>query len=169
MNCKKCGAELHEDQKVCIKCGTRTIAGGNFDYGNTGPWRPTKKMIISAAAVVVLLIIVFVINAMRVIPPEIVAKQWFGAMADRKINIAKDYMAPDLVDQMTMDMGLQASADDYYTMITTEGGKYNVGKPQMSGSSGAQVAIVITQHDGKQEIRLNMTKTGRKWLISQVN
>ena len=169
MNCKKCGAELHDDQKVCIQCGTLTVAGGGFDYGNKDPWRPTKKMIYGAGAVVALLIIALIINGMRVVPPDVVANEWFDAMSQRRIKAAKEYMAPELVEKMSVNLGMEATADEYFTMITTEGGKCKIEKPRMSGTTSAEVTLDISKPDGEQEVRLVMSKVGRKWLINQVN
>ena len=174
MNCTKCGAELHPDQKVCIQCGTRTAAGGQFEVEQPKePWRPTKNMIIGAGAAVVLLIIILVVLSQCTTPPEAVADEWFSAMSQRSMRKARHYLTPELQQRLGGGGGeLMAMADEYYTAVLHEDATYTVGKPTYNAPkkpTRANVVIVISYPGGTTgQVEIQLTKVGRRWLISQI-
>ena len=174
MNCPKCGAELHPDQKVCIQCGTRTAAGGQFVVPEERqPWRPTKNVIIGAAVAVCLLVIILVALSLRVTPPDVVADEWFGAMAQRSLGKAREGLTPELQQRFGGGADeLMALSDEYYTAVAQEDATYTVGKPRYDNPKKPEKATVVIdlKHPGGAtgQVELEFTKVGRKWLISQI-
>ena len=173
MNCRKCGTELHPDQKVCIKCGTPTPAGGGFDVEETERWRPSKNMIIGAGVAVGVLIIALVIAAMRTAPPEVVAKEWFDAMSNREIRKARQYITAEM-EQSLEDTtgGLLALSDEYFVAVTQDNASVTFGKPRFDvedNPTAANVTIALKYPDGRwDEVEVQMTKVGRSWRINQI-
>lgn len=173
VNCRKCGAELHPDQKVCIECGTRTAAGGGFDYGEETRWRPSPKMIkMALGAVALLLLVCIVYKLVHVAPPETVAREWFSAMIQRQTRTAQDYLTPkveqDLQNRM-MDLG--SLSDDLRLEVSQ--GSYRISSPIYSGAgaeSTAEVTISITPNSGAggKDVRIRMVKVGRVWKINEI-
>ena len=175
MNCTKCGVELHPDQKVCIQCGTRTAAGGQFEVEQPKePWRPTKNMIIGAGAAVGLLIIILIALSLRTTPPEVVADEWFDAMSQRSMRKARRYLTPELAERLGSGGGseLNAIADEYYTAVFHEEATYEIGEPTYdmpNKPTRADVVIAITYPGGTTgHVEIQLTRVGRRWLISQI-
>ncbi|MCL5102771.1 MAG: zinc ribbon domain-containing protein [Armatimonadetes bacterium] len=168
LTCQKCGAELHEDQKVCIACGTRTLRGDGFDY-SVKKWTPTKNHKIAAGAVLLVLIILWITSALRVMPPEVVAKEWFVAMTDRRIAAAQSYVSQALEsDLQARNMDLRAMSDEYYTEVVQNLAKYQIGPPQVNGAS-ASIKIVLSYPEGSaREVNIEMVKDGRRWVVNRI-
>ena len=166
MRCKKCGAELHEDQKVCIRCGERTEAGFNFDYGDDKEhWRPSNKLIFSVSGVVVLIVIVIIlVNVLTVTPPNEICTQWFTCMSEQNIKGAEKLMTPDFVEDKKVDESMQIDAQEYYIMINENKSKYKFSKPEIHGKK-AEITIDIQDNASKN---VTLSKIGRKWLVSDV-
>ena len=171
MNCRKCGTELHPDQKVCIKCGTPTPAGGGFYIEEKEPWRPSKNAIIGAGAAVGVLIIALVIAAMRTAPPEVVAKEWFDAMSNREIRKARQYITAEM-EQSLGDKTVGLLALEYYVAVVQDEASVAVGKPRFDvedNPTTANVTIALKYPDGRlDEVEVQMTKVGRSWRINQI-
>lgn len=171
MQCKKCGAELHEDQKVCIACGTRTIRGDNYEYDSQVAWRPSMKMIISAAGVVVLIVLVMILNSMKTVPPKDVAKEWFSAMSQRKVKDARELSTPHLEEDLqSRGMDLMAISDEYYGDITSDGGSVSIGEPKAAGKNTLSLDVSVTYGDGEpaRGHSIEMVKVGRQWRVDKV-
>ncbi len=172
MKCQKCGTELHEDQKVCIACGTRTIRGDNYSFGDKEPWRPTKNHIIGAASVLVLLIVLLIINAMRADPPKVVAEEWFNAMTQRKVKDARKLSTPDLEENLqSHGMDLMAISEEYYSDITSNGGSVKVSEPKPAGSkSTLSVDVSVSYNNGEpaRQYNLEMVKVGKNWRMNKI-
>lgn len=170
LTCKKCGCEVHEDQKVCIQCGTRTIRGDGFDYDQK-TFTITKNMKIGAAILAFLVVVGILINALRVTPPDVVAKDFFTAVADRKVNAAEKYTTPNVESYLqTRGMDLRAIADECYSAISGENAKYSLAKPVMSGDKAATVVATLTYPDGRQKpYKIELTKQGRQWAVNKMD
>ncbi|MCE5314324.1 MAG: zinc ribbon domain-containing protein [Armatimonadota bacterium] len=172
MKCKKCGAELHEDQKVCIACGLRTERGDNYSFGEKGPWRPTKNMYIGAAAVVVVIIVALILNSMRTVAPEVIADQWFTAMTQRQLKVARNLSTPQLEENLTSrGMDLMALSEEYYGDVTDNAGSFKIGKPQASDSTPNALTVNISvAYDGLpgRDYCIEMVKVGRQWRVDKV-
>lgn len=172
MRCQKCGAELHEDQKVCIACGTRTIRGDNYSFGDKEPWRPTRNHIIGAASVVVLLIVLLILNGMRADPPKVVAEEWFSAMTQRKVKDARELSTSNLeADLQSRGMDLMAISEEYYSDITSNGGSIKVSEPKPADSpSTLNVDVSVSYNNGEpvRQYNLEMVKIGRNWRVDKI-
>ena len=175
MNCRKCGAELHPEQKVCIQCGERTAAGGKFDVEEEQHWRPSPKQIrIVAGVAAVLLIVLLLYKVLHVTPPEVVAKEWFDAMLSRQFNVASRYVTPGYEqDLATRMMDPRSLADTYVEEVTTNRATYEISPPVFdSPSRPRRAAITITtKATGGQivrQIQVQMAKVGRAWRVDQV-
>ena len=173
MKCTKCGAELHPDQKVCIECGARTVAGGGFDYGEEHKWQPSPKMIKIAAGAVAFVLLVFVAyKLLHVVPPETVAREWFDAMLQGQTKAAQRYITPkveqDLQGRMTSlhDLSMEYRSDESQ-------GTYTATPPVYSDANGTTVAevtfsITFSSGQGGRDVRVQMVKVGRAWKINQI-
>ena len=173
MNCRKCGAELHPDQKVCIKCGTPTPAGGGFYVEETERWRPSKNIIIGVGVAVGVLIIVLVILALRTAPPEVVAREWFDALSNRQIRKARQYITAEM-EQSVEDTtgGLWALSDEYHVAVAQDEASVTVGEPRFDvedNPTAANVIITLKYPDGRlNRVQVQMTKVGRTWRVNQI-
>ncbi|MCE5322498.1 zinc ribbon domain-containing protein [bacterium] len=171
MKCKKCGAELHEDQKVCIACGTRTIRGDNYEYDSQVAWRPSRNMWIAAAGVVVLVVIAIILNSMRTVPPKDVANEWFSAMTQRKVRDARELSTPRLEEDLqSRGMDLIAISEEYYGDITSSGGSFEISNPKPAGKNALSFDVSINYNDGEptRGYCLEMVKVGRQWRVDKI-
>lgn len=173
MNCVKCGAELRSDQKVCIVCGTRTVAGGNFDVEEKQAWKPTRSMIYAAAGVALVLIIALVAMCLKTVPPDVVTKEWFDAMSQRECRKAEQLNSPEFVSKMQAGTSDTAALSDYlFDEVNGKQGKYAVGAPTYdipSAPTRAQLTVTISYPEGPPRmIPVDLVKSGRRWLIANV-
>lgn len=174
MNCAKCGAELRREQKVCIVCGTRTVAGGNFSVGEKEPWRPTRQMIYAAGGVVLLLTIVIIAMSLRVTPPNVIAQEWFDAMVQRSTRKAQQFHSPELTSKMQTGVSDSNALSDYlYDEVNGKQGTYKIGEPIYDvPSSPTRATVTVTMSypsgDPPREIPIGLVKAGRRWLIANV-
>lgn len=175
MNCVKCGAELRSEQKVCIVCGTRTAAGGNFVVEEKEAWRPTRQMIYAAAGLGVILIIAIVAMCLKTVPPQVVTQEWFDAMVQREYAKAEKLNAPEFTSKMQPGSSdTPALSDMLYDEVNGNQGTYTVGSPTVDRSSSperAQVMVTMTYQDPSRptrQIPVDLVKSGRKWLIANV-
>jgi hypothetical protein len=170
--CRKCQAELDPKQKVCPRCGERTPAGGKFDVEEEQHWRPSPKAIKITAAVVVAIVLALVLyHSLHVVPPDIVAKQWFEAMVSRSLGTGGKLITPAFKDKLAAKMSnLTALADEMYTYVYTNSGTYRVGQPVYHGQSRAEVTVFLTYPDNTPgpQIRIQMVKVGRRWMVDDV-
>ena len=171
MKCVKCGAELRSEQKVCIVCGTRTAADGHFHVEKKEPWKPTRNMIYVASGVGLLLIIMLVCHIFRTIPPDVVTKEWFSAMAQRSCQKASSYHTDDYNSRM--EPGISdtfAMSDSIFDKIHNDGAKYTVGEPTYPSPGRASVTVTLKYPDDHiYEIPIELAKSGRRWLIDGVS
>ena len=172
VNCHKCGAELRSEQKVCIKCGTRTIAGGNFDVEEKQPFEITRSMKYVAAAAVLMIIVLLVAQCLRVTPPDVIAQEWFDAMAQRDYNRANQFHSPEFTSNMQTGItDTQALSDYIYDELNTKQGQGTVGKPiyTLGVPNEATVNIAMSYADGHTgAIQVIFTKIGRRWLVKKL-
>ena len=172
MKCMKCGAENREDQKVCLSCGALTPAGGGFYYTVEKKWWQSRSLQIKiGAGLAALLLIVLIVKALHVDPPEVVAKQWFEAMTDRRVNAADRLTTNAYKDDLTNRMmDSRAVSDECYTSVVLDGGKYKVGKPaQEAGPKNVVVDIAVIDPEGSDRTwNVHLVKMGRCWRIKQV-
>lgn len=173
LECRKCGMELHPDQKVCIRCGERTPRGGGFDYGdNKEPWRPSPKVLYTAGGVALLLLIVILVNALQVTPPEQVAQEWFDAVANRKVRVAENYVTDACNEELAgRFLDLRAVSDSLYEYIGDNSATWQVGKPKLNSAkkpTKATVIITMKSANGDMPIELQMVKVGRKWMVDKI-
>ncbi|MCE5199353.1 MAG: zinc ribbon domain-containing protein [Armatimonadota bacterium] len=174
MNCRHCGAELHEDQKVCIVCGKRTERGDGFDYDIKGPWRPTMKMVVGASVFFIILILVLMLNSLRTVPPEIVAKQWFDAMSDRKLGTAERLATPHLEETLQAKvMDLRALSDEYYSDFVDSKATPQVSvptfdNPQQPTAANINIRMTFPNGDPARDVVIELVKVGRQWRVNSV-
>ena len=170
MNCVKCGAELRSEQKVCIRCGTRTAAGGNFNVETKEAWRPTRKMICAAAGIALLLIILLVARSFRTIPPEDVTKEWFDLMTQRACSKAEKYHSPEFTSMMQIGVNDTLSlAHSLYDEVVNNQAQYTIGAPSFTSPNRASVIVTLKYPDKRTNpIQIDLTKSGRRWLIAHV-
>ena len=172
VQCRKCGADLDPKQKVCPRCGERTAAGGKFDVDEEPKWQPSRKLVLTISGLVILVILVLVLcSALRVVPPEKVAEEWFICLASRSLAKASSYTTPALKERLRTRMfDLQTLSDEYYTEIVTNEATYKVHAARYVTSTKAQISIILTYPGGAPgpEIKLELIKRGRKWLVDNV-
>jgi len=170
VNCVKCGAELHEDQKVCIQCGTRTAAGGHFHVEEKQAWRPSKNAIYGAIGGALLLIIVIVAMSLRIVPPQTVAQQWFDSMVSRNYSKASRYHSEQFKHEMQTTMSDTQTKSEM--IIDRLGGvqtAYTFGAPSTVSPGQVSVPVTFTGSDGQPgTITILLGQFGRKWLITGV-
>jgi len=175
LKCRKCGAELHPEQRVCIECGERTAAGGKFYVEEEQHWWPSRKMIqIAVGAVGAVLLILILYSVLHVVPPDAVARNWFDAMVQRRVVDARAYVTPKFEqDLSTRMMDLAVLADEYLTEVVNNKATYDVGKPvydRPDNPASAQVTIRIRYVGGGpgRDVVVQMAKVGRAWRINGV-
>ena len=170
--CRKCSMEMPARQKVCPRCGEITPAGGKFDVEEVERWRPSaKQMKIGGAAAAVVVLVWVLYAALHVVPPEVVADKWFGAMSSRSVLIAREHVTSGFEDALAVRMmSLQALSDEYNVETNTNRATYRVGKPFFRDSRHAEVSVSLTYPDKSPgpEYKIQMVKIGRKWMVDQV-
>lgn len=174
MNCAKCGAELHPEQKVCLECGARTAAGGAFYVEEKQLWRPTPAMIKVTGAAAFVLILVLLALGLRVTPPESVANEWFDALTQRQVRKASSMITPAL--QQTLSArgeDIRSLSDEYYSAVINDGATWTMGEPRLDPEDrpvNATITFVLTYPDGqRKEVEARMLKIGRRWLVNEVS
>lgn len=174
VKCHKCGADLRSEQKVCIKCGTRTIAGGNYEVHDKEAFQVTRNMKIAAAAAALLVLVAILVRCLQVTPPNVVAQQWFDAMAQREINKAVLFHSPDFTANEQVGVSdPQAISDRFYEELNANQGKETLSPVTYDvpggGATQATVNINLSYPDGTSKIiQVTLKKIGRKWLIDRM-
>ena len=170
MKCHKCGAELRSEQKVCIVCGTRTAAGGNFAVEEKEPFQITKNMKYAAAGAALLILVLIVAQMLRVTPPDVVAKEWFDAMASRAIIKADKFYSPGYESRVQDGVSDSRTISDMiYEELNTKQAQSSIGKPTYNSSTQATVNIAMSYPDQPaRNLQLTFTKSGRRWLIDRL-
>jgi len=170
LKCRKCGADLHEDQKVCLQCGERTVRGGGFEYGGKQPWRPTPAQLKIAGGVIGVLLIIIIALSLRTAPPDQVAGEWFEAVVDRRMRVVRDLSTSGLIEQLEASpAGLMAVCDNYNDQVSMNEAK--ISEPKLVSASGrsAKVAIELTYAaGGGAQVNIELVKEGRCWKVSSV-
>ena len=170
MKCAKCGAELREEQKVCIQCGARTAAGGHFEVEQKQAWKPSANVKYAAPAAVLVLAIVVAAMCLRTAPPETVAKQWFDAMVSRNYVKAERFHSQRFIQHMEQTMSDTRAVSDM--IIDRIGGPqtpYTFSPPTTIAPNQASVAVNYTAPDGQSgTITINLAMSGRRWLVTGV-
>lgn len=167
MRCVKCGIELHEKQKVCIKCGAATPAGGAF-YVEEEEVKSKKPIIIGAAVVILLLAAVIIWRSTLVPPPDAVAGEWFSALSGRNVSKARELVTDKFQQELaskTSDMN--ALSDEYVMMLMDYGKKYTVSKPRFVDRKHAEAEITVGGKDGRQ-MTVQMVKLKNRWFVDRV-
>jgi len=170
LTCKKCGSELHEDQKVCIACGTRTIRGDGFDY-SVEKWRPSRRIKIAAGVVVFAWIVVMVANALRITPPSEVNKEWFEAMYTHNMKVATPMVTENFTKFLSdRNWNLGDLSALWNGEVIGSSAKPSYGKPVMTGERNATIPITLNYPDGQvRVITIDLIKDGRQWMIEAYN
>ena len=170
MNCRKCGVELHEDQKVCIACGARTAAGGEFYVEEEKAWRPSRNVLIGAGILVFILIILMIANSLRVTPPGSVAMEWFDAMSQRQFSRARDCMTPELEQRLiTSSMDMMAIGDGFYEAVNNNEARVSLGTVTEQPAGVVTVKINLRYPArGPNEVIVKLVKSGRAWKINEL-
>lgn len=166
LTCRKCGMELHEDQKVCIRCGARTIRGDGFDY-TVEKWRPSRGMVIAGGVVLFALLVLMVANALRITPPGEVAKKWFEAMYGRNMPAASRIVTPNFVKfHEDRGMDLRSLSDEWNCEVIGSPAKPTYGKAVVNGTRNATAQITLTYPDGHVRIvTIDLVRNGRRWMV----
>ena len=172
MQCRKCGAELHHEERVCARCGTRTPKGGGFYVEEEQKWRPSPLAIKIAAGVVALLLIVLIGHKLlHVTPPELVAEEWFSSLAGRRIGSAEALTSKACMADLTTRMqDLRSLSDDYYTEVVNNQAKYKLSAPAYRDPDHVDISITLSYPGGdpKKVVSIAMVKYGRQWLVRSV-
>lgn len=173
LKCRKCGAELHPDQKVCIVCGETTSAGGKFDVEEEQHWRPTALQVKIAAGVVGAILLIFILHKLLYVKPvDEVAKEWFDAVVQRQLAVAKRLSAPELEQNLaTQSLDLRGLSDLYVTDITGSGGTYTFGQAQFDNPTRpktADIEVLVKGPTGEllRIVKLHLVKIGRAWKVA---
>jgi hypothetical protein len=169
MECPKCGMELVDTQKVCVGCGALTPAGGFFYLEDT-KWKPSKKIKIAAASVLGIIFILILIQLLKITPPDKVASRWFECLADRQIVSASKLVTDNFTNQLSERMtDLRALSDEYY-YDNNETVTISASEPEYDmdfNPTEAKVTLSVIYSGGRsQEIRLELIKDGRRWLVN---
>lgn len=175
MKCRKCGAELHPEQKVCIQCGEVTPAGGKFDVEEDRTWRPTLRQLQIVAVLVGIVILVLVLyKILYVVPPETVAKNWFETMLSRHYAVADDYVTSEFMQDLNSRMmDLRALAEMWLDDITSNNASYQFSAPTFNSPTNphtARITVTIQSPDGQivRQILMDLVRKGRRWKIDRV-
>ena len=174
INCPKCGAELKEEQKVCIICGALTPASG-FYYQDHTRWYHSRKLRIAGLAVAAVVLLSLIINAFRVMPPQIVAAEWCDDMSQGLLANAQKYASPNLTTNLQERMtDTRAISDD----IRSRSGNAYVdaipGEPAFdveAAPTEASVDVSLVDPSGQTiyQCHVKLIKSGRRWLVENVN
>ncbi|MCX8052417.1 MAG: hypothetical protein N3B12_01300 [Armatimonadetes bacterium] len=174
MNCRRCGAELHPEQKVCIQCGERTAAGGKFDVEEETHWRPSARQIQIVGAIVAVVILALILyKALHVVPPETVARNWFDAMLSRNFSKARTCITPKFDQDLTSKMmDMRALADMWLDDTNSYSASPRFGPPSYDRPNDprrARIKIELRSPTGEiiREITLEMSRIGRAWKIDK--
>lgn len=173
LKCRKCGAELHPDQKACIACGETTSAGGKFDVEEEQHWRPTDIQIKIAAGVVGLILLILILHKLLYVQPvDEVAKEWFDAMVQRQLAVAKRLSASELEQNLSsQSLDLRGLSDLYVADITGSGGTYTFGQAQFDNPTRPKMADIEVPVKGPtgellRVVKLHLIKVGRAWRVA---
>ncbi len=119
-----------------------------------------------------MIVLIFVlINVFRTVPPDEVAKEWFCAMAERRLGSAQEYVSPNMTAELlSKNSDLRDLSDNYFNEIHNNGAKYEV-KPARLSPDGkkANVTVIMSGRDCYRQIRIELIKSGRRWLINSAN
>jgi hypothetical protein len=172
VQCRKCGADLHHEERICARCGTPTPRGGGFYVEEEPKWRPSPQAIkIVAGAVALLLVVVISYKLLHVTPPEVVAEKWFSSLVSRRIGNAEAVTSKACMDSlMTRMQGLRSLSDDYYTEVVNNQAKYKLSAPAYRDRNHADVRVTLSYPSGDpmKIVSLGMVKQGRRWLVDSV-
>lgn len=172
MKCKKCGASLRREQKICMDCGTQT------DYWPGGatkeekppveiPWTPIA--IIGGGLLVVLILIGLAMH-FRIVPPDQVTKKWVDAVSSRCTRDAHQYTTPRFEATVSDRPASVEKSDEYYLFIHDNNAQYSVSEPVYDASGTAQVTVTFTGSGGLTLVnQARLVRQGRKWLIDMVD
>ena len=171
IKCHKCGAELRSEQKVCLQCGTRTIAGGNFEIHDKEPFQITPTMKKAALGAGLLILLLIIIQSLRVTPPDVVAQTWFNAMANRNYNKAERFHSNAFASEMQEGVSdTRAISDRIYDELNAKQAKAAVGEAVYTQGvpTQATVNISLTYPDYTGTVQVVLTKIGRRWMIERL-
>ncbi len=171
MKCVKCGAQLRDNQKVCIQCGTRTAAGGNFQVEQKEAWKPSLNVKVAAAGAALLIILLIVTACLKIVPPETVAKQWFDSMVSRNYSKAANFHSQQFIAEMEQTMfDTRAKSDMIIDRLGGVQTPYTFSAPTTTAPGQASVLVKFTSDDGQPgTITISLGKFGRKWLITSMS
>lgn len=171
VRCHKCGAELHPDQKVCIACGERTAAGGNFYVEEKEKWCPSRNQIVVAGAAALIIIMLLIAYAMRPLPPDVIATKWFTAMAQRQLGTAEGYVTEQFKENATPGQNdLRALSDNYFDIIDSNQASWTLSKPVYINPTTADIDVTMkAQGDEVGKGQIELVKIGRRWMINKAN
>lgn len=174
MRCRKCGAELHPEQRACIQCGELTPAGGKFDVEKERVWRPSPMQIKIAGGVLGLVILIYILyRVLHVVPPEVVAGEWFEDMLSRSYAAADKCITPKFEQYLSSRMmDLRALSDMWIEDIASNEASYEVGAPTFDNPGNprtARITIIIKSPDDQilRQVLMDMRRIGRRWMIDR--
>ncbi|MEN6371116.1 MAG: hypothetical protein ABFD64_03800 [Armatimonadota bacterium] len=169
--CKKCGASLHPEQKVCLACGTQTDRWPGGPKAEEEPpvqipWLPIG---IIAGGLVLAIVLFALAMHFRIAPPDEVANKWLLAVTSRDVKRAKEFTTPDF-EAMLADRPMSAEkGDDYYDFMYNNDATYSVSKPRMESSLVAYVTVTFKGKNGQSlSENIRMELLNRKWKITLI-
>ena len=174
MKCKKCGAILHPEQKICMDCGTETHLWPGGVKKAEEPVReiPWKAISIIGGAILLVAVIIIIVLHLRVIPPDQVARNWLDAVINRSTTRAKEFTTDKFESNSAGSTRSTDMSDQYVMLFGNEGGDYTVSQPQYdspNNPTAATVVITLRSKNGQtltQQIIL--LKEDSKWKVDAV-
>lgn len=171
MKCKKCGASLRKEQKICMDCGTQTDywPGGPSVQENPPVAIPWTPIAIIGGGLLVVIVLVALAMHLRVVPPDQVTKNWLDAVTSRGVAKAKQYTTPKFEATIADRSASAEKSDEYFLFLHDSGGSYSISEPQMEAPGTAQVTVTFTGDNGQTLVNIvRLVRQGREWNITAV-
>jgi len=174
MKCKKCGASLHPEQKVCLDCGTET------DLWPGGPTKEEKPPIdipwtpvgIIGGGLLLLIILFGLAMHFRVVPPDQVARRWLEEVVNRRAAEAQRYTTPEFERTIPDRPASAEKGDEYFGFRYNNDADYTVSPPDYDSTrtpTSATVTVTFTGTNGQTLVnRIRLVRQGPAWKIAAV-
>ena len=173
MNCPKCGVDVIDTQKICPQCGAFLPASGYF-YQDEKRFHITPKMKKGAWIVGGLILLLLIINAVRVSPPDQVAKEYIELLSERNVPASKKLVTQSFEDDLQERMHYISDISGELFLFTPAGtattftsSVAGYDNPDQPASAKVSVTINNTQY-GIKVVNLDLVKQGRRWYINRL-
>ena len=169
MRCPKCDAELADGQKVCVMCGAFTPASGYF-YKDEKKFISEKNARILKVSICGLVVLAILYFTLRIIPPDVVAKDWINALYNRSLVKARKMTTEQFIMDLDERMSDIRDLSDILYMDNSSDISIKSSEAQYTDSSLAIVDVYIQNNNGVniRNIQLELKKENRKWKINRI-